>query len=283
MISQTKFHFFQRRGLLALCLAMVCLFTACGKQDVATADNEAEANLMFDILYSRSFNVIKERLEGDKETWQISIDEGWFGDGEAAAAIQILRDHGLPRAPETETKGSDSIGIVSDREEKDKQKRQLQIQIEKLLYSLPDVIQAGVIIALPTDDVFALEKTPTTASVSLVLKQYPPKFKAEDVKNLVSGSVPNLTPDNVRVAFSQQNMREVPLEKLAAQRRSNAIFAVGIGVVLLLALALGAVLFISKRRKDTLDDDELKELTEGEDYNEMENAETPLLDSNFEE
>ena len=283
MISQTKFHFFQRRGLLALCLAVVCLFTACGKQNVATADNEAEANLMFDILYSRNFNVIKESSEGDEKTWQISIDEGWFGEGEAAVAIQILRDHGLPRAPDQETKSSDSIGIVSDREEKDKQKRQLQIQIEKLLYSLPDVIQAGVIIALPTDDVLALEKTPTTASVSLVLKQYPPKFKDTDVKNLVSGSVPNLAPENVRVAFSQQSMREVPLEKLYAKRRSNAIFAVGIGVVTLLALALGAVLFISKRRKETLDDDDLRELTEGKDFDELENAETPLLNGGSEE
>ncbi|MET0753704.1 MAG: hypothetical protein ABWZ66_10045, partial [Pyrinomonadaceae bacterium] len=139
------------------------------------SDNEFEANQMFVILNSNGFHVGKTPPEGDSKMWSVTIDEGFFGEGEAAAAIQLLHDYGLPRAPEPEPKDNgSSLGIVSDNEEKDKQKRELQRQIERQLYTLSGVIRSSVIIALPTDDVLSLEKTPPTASVSLVLKETEP-------------------------------------------------------------------------------------------------------------
>jgi hypothetical protein len=41
--------------------------------------------------------------------------------------------------------------------------------------------------------------------------------------------IERLKPENVKVIISQQTLREIPHEKLAAQRRSNAIFAGGSG------------------------------------------------------
>lgn len=266
----------------SLLLVAVFMFSACGEETVATAPNEFEANLMFDVLHSNGLKVdIVAPVEGsDVKTWEITIDDGLFGEGGKAAAIQILRDHGLPRLPQPEIKSSESFGIVSDREEKERQRRDLQIQIERQLYSLPDVISVTVIIAQPTDDIFDLEKTPTSASVSLVLKETQPKFTIEAVQTLVSGDVPKLKAENVKVLISQQTLREIPLEKLALKRRSNQIFAVGAGVVTLLALALGAVLYMSKRRRQPADADEneVGKLTDGDDDDdEIETYERPLL------
>lgn len=284
MISKMCFRQSYRRGCLIVFLTGICLLaTGCGEQPVASAASEFEANLMFDILHSSGFRVEKTPPEGEIKVWNITVNEGWFGEGEAAAAIQVLRDYGLPRPPEPEIKSSDSLGIVSDREEKERQRRELQIQLERQLYTLPDVIRASVIIAQPVDDVLSLEKTPPTASVSLVLKETQPKFTIEAVQNLVSGGVPNLKVENVKVAVSQQSLREIPLEKLAAQRRSNAIFAVGTGVVILLAAVLGAVWTIAKRRKENFPD-RVEELPEGGDESdeELEPIERPQLSAETE-
>ena len=240
----------RRSRLIVFLLIGICLFSACGKKTVATAANEYEANLMFDILHSNNFHVEKiPSLQSDAKTWEITVDEGWFGDGEAAAAIQVLRDYGLPRPPAPEVKNNDSLGIISDREEKERQRRDLQLQIENQLYTLADVIRASVIIAIPSDDILSLEKTPPSVSVSLVVKENQPKFTIEAVQTLVSADVPNLKPENVKVVITQQALREVPLTKLAAQRRTNQVFIIGGCLVILLISALGVILYLSKRRQ----------------------------------
>lgn len=231
---------------------------------------------MFVILNSNGFHVGKTPPQGDSKTWSVTVDEGFFGEGEAAAAIQLLHDYGLPRQPEPEPKDTgSSLGITSDREEKEKQKRELQRQIERQLYTLPDVIRASVIIALPTDDILSLEKTPPTASVSLVLKEAQARFTINDVQVLVSGGVPNLKTENVKVALSYQPLSEVPIEKLAAQRRSNAIFVLGAGIIILLGLALAAVWLVAKRRKREAE--EFKSLSELESETLFEPDETENL------
>jgi type III secretory pathway lipoprotein EscJ len=260
-----------RHYLLILLVLGACLLTACGRKTVATAGNEFEANQMFDILYSSGFQVEKDRTTGENQVWNIVIDEGWFGGGEAAAAIQVLRDYGLPRQPDSQPKDQGGFGMPTEREEKERQTRELQIQVERQLYTLPDVIRASVIIAQPTNDILSIEKTLPTASVTIVLKETEPKFTTETVQGLVSGAVPNLKPGNVQVAFSKQALREIPIKELQNQRRSNAIFAIGGGIILLLAGALGTVWYITKRRRRIensepaqLPEENLDELTEAE-------------------
>lgn len=276
----------QNVKLGAVLFATVFLFAGCGEKMVANAGNESEANLILDILHSNGLRASKTApVEADVKTWEINVDEGWFGDSDAAAAaaIQILNDYGLPRQPEPETAAGDSFGIVTDRAERERQRRDLQMQIEGQLYTLPDVIRASVIIAQPTDDILSLEKTPPSASVSLVLKETQPKFSVEAVQTLVSADVPKLKAENVKVIVSQQAVREIPLEKLAAQRRSNQIFAVGGGVLALLTLSLGAVLYLSKRRKETDDDDDVQSLDENVAGNEFERRERRLLNADSED
>ncbi len=273
---------FCRRFTLIAFIAAAFLLTGCGEKTVATAGNEFEANQMFDILHSNGFSVERKVAEGDVKAWNVIVDEGWFGENEAATAIQVLRDYGLPRPPEPESKSSDSLGIVSDREEREKQKRELQQQVERQLYTFSDVIRASVIIAQPVSDVFSLEKTPPTAAVSLVLKENQAKFSIEDVQSQVSGGVPNLKPENVKVTITQQALREIPLEKLADQRRSNKIRTVGAGIIILLGLSLGVVLTLSKRRRQRTAF-ETGELSEGDDTDIFEMPERPMLNAEEEE
>lgn len=256
--------------LLALLLLAATFFlAACGEQQVSNAANEFEANQMLDVLQTSGLRAEKHQPEGDAKMWSITIDEGWFGEDEVQPAIQVLSDHGLPRPPEPELKtGESSIAGVSDREEKEQQRRNLQTQIEYQLYTLPDVIRANVIIAQPYDDVFSLEKTPPSASVTLVLKEGQQKFTIESVQNHVAGDVPKLKPENVNVLITQQSLRELPLEKIAARRRKNAIFAIGGGTMIFLMSALGAVLYLSKRRNkegEETEDAETALLTDGDD------------------
>ena len=255
MMLKAKLPNYQRCVLLSAVLLAALCAAGCGEKSVAMSDNEFEANQMFVILNSNGFRVGKTAPAGDAKMWSVTVDEGFFGEGEAAAAIQLLHEYGLPHAPEPELKDNgSSLGIVSDREEKEKQKRELQRQIERQLYTLSGVIRSSVIIALPQDDVLSLEKTPPTASVSLIVKESEPKFSLADVQNLVSGGVPNLKAENVKVAITQQPLSEVPIEKLAAQRRSNIIFVLGTGVIILLGAILGAVWMIAKRRKRAADE-----------------------------
>lgn len=280
MISKIKLRQTMRGGrFFILMLALIFTAAACGKQKVADAGSQFEANLMFDILHSSNLHVVitPPPESAEVKTWEVSVDEGWFGGDEHGAAILLLRDCGLPRPLEPEIKTTDSFGMASERAEKERQRRDLQHSIERQLYDLPDVIRASVVIAQPVDDVLSLEKTPPSASVLLILKETQPKFTIEAVQNQVAAAAEKMKPENVKVLISQQSLREIPLEKLAAQRRSNQIFAIGGGAVLFLFLALGAVIYMSKRRKQIPENHDAEQLKGGDDYEEFEGYERPLL------
>lgn len=239
----------RRFHLTIFLLAAVSLLTACGEKSVAETDSEAEANLMFDILYSSRLHVEKKLKTGDKPVWEINIDEGWFGEGEAAYAIQTLNDHGLPRVKTAAPPSNNVYGVESPEEISKRQNREKETQIENHLYTLPGVIRVSVILAQPDNDPLDLTKTLPTATVSIVQTEPEAKFTISAVQNLVAGSVTNLKPENINVGISQQILREIPLERLNAQRRSNMIFALGSGLIVLLAAALAAIWYVVKKRK----------------------------------
>jgi len=266
-------------------LSAACLLAACGEKTVATTEDEFEANRMFDILHSRELPVDKYPKEGEKPGWNIVIDEGWFGDGEAAVATQVLNDYGLPRTKELLPETTSPYGMTSEHEVKKRQNREKEIQIEKQLYLLPGVTKVGVLIAQPDNDTLSAlsgDKTPPTASVLVVQKEMPPKFSDDDVRSQVSGTVAELKPENIRVTTTYQPLREIPLEKLVAQRRSNKIYALGTGLILLLASALGAIWYVLKRRRKPAES-ETEQLTAGDDAPEISGLNRPALEAGDEE
>ena len=119
----------RRYGASFFLMALFSLLTACGEKSIAETDDESEAIRMFDILYSNRLHVEKTRKTGEKPIWEISIDEGLFGDGEAAAAIQVLNDHGLPRPKDSLPPPSNTYGMESQEEGKKRQNREKEIQL----------------------------------------------------------------------------------------------------------------------------------------------------------
>ena len=261
----------RRIRLTILLLTAVLLLSGCGEKQVASTDNEFEANRMSDILYSNGFNVEKIAKTGEKGGWEIVIDEGWFGAEEASVATQILNDYGLPRPKETLPETTNPYGMPSEPEMKKRQNREKEIQIEQHLYDLPGVIKVGVIIGQPDNDTLSTlsgNKIMPTASVLIVQKEQPPKFADSDVINQVVGTVPDLKPENIHITTTYQPLRELPLESLRAQRHSNKIYAFGSGLIVFLLAALGIIWYLLKRRKNPggtpengLDNEELPELS----------------------
>ncbi len=230
-------------------LLAVGSLAACGEKSIAETDDESEANRMSDILYSNRLHFEKKPKTDEKSGWSIIVDEGWFGEGEAAVAIQILNDHGLPRSKTALPPPTNAYGMESSEEVKKRQNREKEMQIENHLYTLPGVIRVSVIVAQPDNDFMSLEKTPPTATVSIVQTETEQKFATSTVQTLVAGSVSNLKPENVSVGVSQQILREIPVERLNAQRRSNMIFALGGALLVLLVAALGAIWYAVRRRR----------------------------------
>ena len=237
---------------------------------------------MADILHSRELHVKKKAREGEKLGWDIIIDEGWFNDGEAAIATQVLNDHGLPRPKEILPQTTSPYGMTSPEEVKKRQNREKEIQIANHLYGLPGIISVSVVVAQPDNTWMSLDKTPPTASVLIVQKDLPPKFTHADVQIQVSGTVPELKPENIHVTITQQPLREIPLEKLAEQRRSKMIFTFGTGLITLLAAALFAIWYVLKRRKRQIESD-TKLLTEGDEIPELATLDRPALNAADEE
>ena len=143
---------------------------------------------------------------------------------------------------------------------------------------MPGVIIAKVTIAQPVNDILSIEKTPPTASVSIVHIEPEAKFAIENVQSVVASGVPNLKPGNVTVVVSPKPLREIPLERLEEQRKRNMNFALGSGLIVLLIAGLAAVWYAVKRRKKQVES-ELKQIAETSEPAEIEANEQYALNS----
>lgn len=244
-----------RRGARAAALcaltALLLLASACGRSPVTTAATEADAIEMLDVLGESGVEAEKRAAgEGEARRWEIVVDEGMFGGGQAAAAIQVLRDHGLPRPEDPVTE--DGGLIPSDRAEKNREQRKLRTDIERQLRALPGVTRAIVTVVMPQDPSLELNPYPATASVLVTYKDERPRFSDEQVQQMVARSVPNLKPSDVSVTLAQQALRPVPQRELGARRRNNILVALGVGLLVLLSSLLAVLLLQTRRQRAEL-------------------------------
>lgn len=251
-----------RRAALCLALAAVALTSAaCGRRAITSVPTEPDAIELLDVLGQAGLEAEKrETGEGETRRWEIVVDEGLFGGGEAALAVQVLRDHGLPR-PE-EPAGEEGGLIPSDRAEKLREQRRVRTDIERQLRALPGVTLAIVTVVLPQDPSLELNPYPATASVVINYRDAKPSFTEQQIQNLVAGGVPNLKPENVRVTVSPQTLRPVPQRELSTRRRNNILTAAGVGLVTLLGFLLVVLLLQTRRQRAQLA--ELREAGESE-------------------
>jgi len=269
----------KRSALCCLLFILVSVTAACGDKSVATVSTENEAIEIIDVLRDQGFKVDKEEVTSENETkkWSVVVDEGWFGSGDAALAIQVLVDRGLPRPEDKGMEGAyEEQGMFpSESAQKAQRLKELKTEVERQLRMLPGIVRVSVNIVLPEDNTLSLTPYPASASVVIVHKDAQPGFTGEQVQNSVAGSVPNLKAENVRVTLAQQQARPVQRRDVDVRRRNNMLFAGGIGLIIVLSFLL-VVLILQTRRQRA----QLAALREGGEQEEQvaeeaENAQLP--------
>ncbi len=241
---------------LLLSLLSIFLLAATGCQranSLATVNTEAEAIEILNLLHENGIEASKEEVgEETVKQWRISLHPSWFGGAaEVAMANQVLQDNGLPRPSNTAEQANSESGVFKDEAtRKAEQLKQREGDLQKQLRLLPGVVGVEVTIVEPEDSSININPYPATASVLIVSKDDPPNFQAETVRGLVARSVPKLNPDSVYVAITTKPVRPLQWGELQVQRRHKALDAVGIGIMVILAVSV-VVLLLQMKRQNT--------------------------------
>ncbi|MET0649318.1 MAG: hypothetical protein ABW208_22130 [Pyrinomonadaceae bacterium] len=238
----------------ALCaLAAAALLSAgCGRTPVATVSTESEAIEMIDVLRESGFEDVEKHEvgEGEQRRWAVEMDEGLFGGGDSALALQRLRDYGLPRQEEAPI--PEGGFITSEAVQKAQEQRRIRADIERQLRALPGVTVALVTVVMPQDPTLELNPYPASASVVVVHKEQSAPFNEQQIQNLVSKGVPKLKPEDVSVTISQQQPRPLPRRELSARRRTNFLLAILAAFILVLAAVVVMLLLRTRRQRARL-------------------------------
>lgn len=239
---------FQRLAGLFLLLTLALLSSACGDKSVAQVTHESDAIEIVDVLKEHGFEVSKEEVgEGAGRCWSVVINEGLFGGSDAALAMQVLRDNGLPRPEDKGLEGAyeDQGMFPSESAQRAQRLKELKTEIERQLRMLPGVTRVSVTIVLPEDNALNLNPYPATAGVLIVYRDAKPAFTGEQIQNLVARGVPNLKTENVNVSMSQQPPRAVPRQDISIRRRTYIVLS----ILALLALVLSGLIAIFWRMR----------------------------------
>ena len=238
----------------ALCaLAAAALASAgCGRTPVATVSTESEAIEIIDVLRESGFEDVEKHEvgEGEQRRWAVEMDEGLFGGGDSALALQRLRDYGLPRQEEAPI--PEGGFITSEAVQKAQEQRRIRADIERQLRALPGVTVALVTVVMPQDPTLELNPYPASASVVVVHKEQSAPFNEQQIQNLVSKGVPKLKPEDVSVTISQQQPRPIPRRELSARRRTNFLLAILAAFILVLAAVVVMLLLRTRRQRARL-------------------------------
>lgn len=202
----TTRHFF--RSLLSLTV-IAFLFTGCGRVGLHHELEEGEAEEILVVLQQNGIDAKKEKEEGDKVAWTVTVTEG-----QLAQARQILIANNLPkkRAPGLKEVYQETRTIPTPDEQKAQYLLSLKGEIINILHRLPGVIEADVVLNVPNDDRYTMldpTKKRTTASVLIKTDNDPSVAQTvteAEVQRFVARSVPNLDPNDVAVIISRVNV-----------------------------------------------------------------------------
>jgi type III secretory pathway lipoprotein EscJ len=246
-----------RKTLLFSLLSLLLLAsTGCQRTNsLATVATEAEAIEILNLLHENGIEASKEEVgEETAKQWRISLHQSWFGGGsEVAMANQVLQDNGLPRPTNAAELANSESGVFKDEAtRKAEQLKQREVDLQKQLRLLPGVVGVEVTIVEPEDSSINIDPYPSTASVLIVSKDDPPNFQAETVRGLVARSVPKLNPDSVYVAITTRPVRPLPWGEVQSRRRHKMFDAIGIGIMVILGVAVAVLLLQMKRQNAEL-------------------------------
>ena len=223
----------------------VLLFAGCSNKQLATVQNDSEANEIINVLRENDIDAVKEAVtEGNLKQYQIAVHSDIFGDNnDYPAAIQILHDNCLPlRDPPPIEAGGYMASVEVERA---KIQRQLKINIIRQLRQIPGVTCVDVTFVEPQREI-TIDPYPSTATVLITYKNETPSFNDQDIRSMVAGAVAKLKPEAVTVKSIYNPVRPIP----KANRSNVGRFVVIGGAGLLIILGSVFLVYFLQRRRN---------------------------------
>jgi type III secretion protein J len=184
---------FARRAI-ALLLPLALLLSAC-QTEIYTGIDEEQANAMLSVLLKRGISAEKSAV--GKTGYAISVE-----DGQVVRALQLLREHSLPR-DSFASLGSVFAGggmISSASEEQARMTWALSQELSNTFSRIDGVLTARVHVVLGVNDPLNNVKIPPSATV--FLRHTPDSIVTtlvSDIRKATAGAVAGLSYDNVTV------------------------------------------------------------------------------------
>ncbi len=187
-------------------LFIVLCVVGCRKVDLYHGLTEEEANDMLVVLHQEGIAATKLKEVKQQETvWTVQVDPSKISE-----AQRILVDHNLPRkkSPGLSEVYKEKGLIPTPDEQKARYLLALKGDIINSLMKIPDVVDADVVLNIPSPDEFpgpnAKEKRPTA---SVIVKVRPPDVGQEAISEAkiqqhVANTVDNLNPRDVSVIIT---------------------------------------------------------------------------------
>jgi type III secretory pathway lipoprotein EscJ len=248
--------------LIAFSVFSALFMIGCTGRPIASVPTETEAIEIEDILRENEIQSQHTTVGEDKnKVFQITVSQSIIGEDNYSNAIQILRDHCLPHSdpPPIEESGL----TASVEAEKAKTQRQLKMNIIRQLRQLPGVTCVDVNLVMPQDRLARLETYPSSAAVTIGFKNATAGFTEDEVKNLVSRSIPDLKAEMVAVKLSYQPPRQITRNPNRAWIRLAIIG--GVALVLMIGVVFVVFWLQIKRRKNSSENDDEREIVLVED------------------
>lgn len=190
--------------VVSICALLALFLVACKKTALYHNLNEEEANEIIVVLYESGIDAGKEKeLVQNEVSWNVTV-----GQKDLARARKILVDRNLPRKKELGLSGvyKEKGLIPTPDEQKARFLLAIKGEIVNSLKRIPEVIDADVVINIPTPEEFATgdEKKPTAA---VVIKIKPDvsgisQVTESKLQQFVANAIEDLNPRNVAVIIS---------------------------------------------------------------------------------
>lgn len=197
------------RSWVFLIVLSLGLLVGCQQVALHQGLQEIEANEILVVLQQNGIEAKKEReVQGQEVSWKVSV-----GESEIAKARQILISNNLPRRRELGLSGvyKEKGLIPTPDEQKARFLLALKGEVINSLQKIPGVVDADVVLNVPTENEFAeLDPSKKRPTASVVVRTRNDELAAQTVtegkiQRFVANSVPNLDPNDVAVIVTRSD------------------------------------------------------------------------------
>lgn len=225
-------------------IGFLLFLSGCSTKPIVTVKSEAEAIEIVDVLREYDISATKnDVVENNVRQFQILVHGDGFGDDANAAAFEILNAHCLPQKEPAPVESSTLSSPVTERA---KIQRQQKMNVVAQLRSLPGATCVDFNFSLSQDPLEAVKPYPARAAVTLHHKTQDIPYKEAEIKELVSGTVPNMLAENVTVKFIYQPIAKPEKSKSGALTR---ILLVGGAALVIILGSVFLVYYLRKSRQ----------------------------------